>query len=198
MRIGSWIACGMLCVLLVAPAWAQETGGTEAMDPAMKAWMDAATPGAAHQHLADMVGEWDTLVKSWMDPLAPPMESKGTSDMSMVLGGRYLLQQFHGEMMGQPFEGMGYTGYDNVQKKYVATWMDNMSTGIMTSVGTEDAETKKVTYIGKMWDAVTGTEMTVEEVVYMVAPDHHVFEMYMPGPDGKQMKSMEIHYTRAK
>jgi hypothetical protein len=35
--------------------------------------------------------------------------------------------------MGMPFEGLGYTGYDNVKKQYFGTWIDSMSTGIMTS-----------------------------------------------------------------
>ncbi len=32
----------------------------------------------------------------------------------------------------------------------------------------------------------------------MVSPDQHVLEMYQPGPDGKEYKSMEVTYTRRK
>ena len=43
-------------------------------------------------------------------------------------------------MMGTPFTGHGMTGYDNVTGKYWSTWTDSMSTGIMVSEGSCDAE----------------------------------------------------------
>ena len=69
---------------------------------------------------------------SWMAPGADPMVMDGTSENRWVMGGRYLEQRFNGNFMGMPFEGIGYTGYDNVKKQYWGTWMDNMSTGMMT------------------------------------------------------------------
>jgi hypothetical protein len=190
-----WFLSALLCVLMAGIVRA-DAPKKEAQEAMMKAWMAAATPGAPHQHLAAMVGTWDAVVKTWEDPSAPPSESKGTSVMSMVLGGRYLVQQFRGEMMGQPYEGTGYTGYDNVQKKYIGTWMDNMSTGMMVMTGTQDPATGKVNYVGKMWDAMTGKESSTREVMTKVAPDHFVFEMFAPGMDGKEMKMMEIQYTK--
>jgi hypothetical protein len=54
----------------------------------------------------------------------PPTETKGTSSVKWVLGGRYLMEQTRGTIMGQPHEGIGITGYDNYKNMYVATWMD--------------------------------------------------------------------------
>ena len=56
----------------------------------------------------------------------------------MALGGRFLEERVQSSFMGQPFSGIGYTGYDNVKKKYVSTWMDNMGTMIMVMEGTPD------------------------------------------------------------
>ena len=50
----------------------------------------------------------------------------------MILGGRYLEQRYEGTMMGQPFSGIGVTGFDNYKKKFVSTWVDSMGTAIMT------------------------------------------------------------------
>ena len=36
----------------------------------------------------------------------------------------------------------------------------------------------------------------VSLIYTMVDANHLVFEMWMPGPDGKKFKSMEIHYSR--
>ena len=67
------------------------------------------------------------------------------------MGGRYLEQRFKGDIMGMPFEGIGYTGYDNVKKQYWGTWMDNMSTGMMTSTGTAPPTGRSWTFNGTSW-----------------------------------------------
>ena len=36
-----------------------------------------------------------------------------------------------GEMEGMPFNGLGYTGFDNYKQQFVGTWMDSWSTGYM-------------------------------------------------------------------
>lgn len=163
----------------------------------MEAWTKYMTPGEPHKKLEAMAGTWDTSVKSWMQPGAPPTESKGTSVSTMVLGGRYLEQRFEGTFMDQPFTGIGYTGYDNASKKYVGTWMDSMSTGIMTSTGKEEGA-KKMSFAGEMDDFMTGKKAQYKQTVTFIDNDHHLFEMWGPDPTGKQYKVMEIHYTRKK
>ena len=101
-------------------------------DPMTKAMMAAATPGEAHKSMQNMVGTWDVTIKSYWDPPGPT-ESKGTSTMVSLLDGRYIQETIGSTFMGTPFRGIGHFGYDNVMKKYVGTWMDNMSTGIMMS-----------------------------------------------------------------
>jgi uncharacterized protein DUF1579 len=165
---------------------------------AMDAMMKAGAPGDAHKKLEALAGTWDAKVTSWMAPGKPPIESKGKSESKMALGGRFLEEHFEGEFMGQPFTGMGYTGYDNVQKKYVGTWMDSMSTGVMTSSGKMDGDGKTFSMTGSMADPMTGKMSTIKEKVTVADADHHTFEMWGAGPDGKNFKMMEIVYTRRK
>jgi hypothetical protein len=164
----------------------------------MEAWAKFATPGEGHKALAGMVGTWDAEVTSWMEPGQPPTKSKGTSENRMVLGGRWVEAKFTSEMMGQPFEGLGYTGYDNFKKKYVGTWQDNMSTAVMLSEGTFDAAGKVMTSTSTMDDPMTGRTSTIKMTTTIASPDHHVFEMWGPGPDGKEAKQMQIDYRRRK
>ncbi|HSD72671.1 MAG TPA: DUF1579 domain-containing protein [Thermoanaerobaculia bacterium] len=156
------------------------------------------TPGEEHKKLQNFVGTWDTTAKMWMEPGATPQESKGTSENKMVLGGRFLEQTFEGTMMNQPFSGMGYTGYDLYKKHYIGTWMDTMGTSIMNATGTADPSGKTMTFTGSMDDPMSGKKMNFKEVVTMVDDDHHVFEMWMPGPDGKMFKTLEIQYAKKK
>ncbi|HXI14615.1 MAG TPA: DUF1579 domain-containing protein [Thermoanaerobaculia bacterium] len=160
----------------------------------MAAWMKAMTPGDAHSRLKDFEGSWSASVSSWMQPGAPPMISTGSSEHKMVLGGRYLEQRFTGSFMDQPFEGVGYTGYDNINKKYVSSWMDNMSTAPMMVSGKVDKDGMKLS--GMVSDPMTGKLQAVKETLTVVDSDHHKMEMWGPAPNGKMFKMMEIHYKR--
>jgi hypothetical protein len=166
---------------------------------AMDAMMRAATPGDAHKKLNAMVGTFDAKIKMWMEPGAPPMESTGKAVNEWVLGGRYVQQRFDGTFMGQPFSGIGYTGYDNVRHMYVGTWMDSMSTSMMNSSGGDpDPSAKNWRFSASSIDPVSGESVNIDERMTLLDNDHQVFEMYGPGPDGTNFKMMEITYTRKK
>ncbi len=198
MKVKLSLAAALL--LVCTSAFAQHDHGEKkppAMDPAMmEAMMKAGTPGDAHKALNAFAGTWTTTSKMWMMPGADPMTMDGTSETKWVLGGRYLEQHFSGNFMGMPFEGMGYTGYDNVKKQYWSTWMDNMSTGMMMSTGAVNANTW--TFNGTMADPMTGKDTPQEMKLVINDADHHMMEMWGPGPDGKNFKMMEIAYTRKK
>jgi len=163
----------------------------------MEKMTKAATPGPQHEMLKKMAGEWNAKVTSQMDPSQPPEVEQSTSTLTMLMDGRYCQEVASGSMMGQPFSGMGLTGYDNVLGKYVSTWIDNMGTGIMTSVGTADASGKVITWIGTMSDPVTGKVSKERMVTTIKDDDHHTFEMYGTPPGGKkEMKMLTIEYSR--
>jgi len=182
-----------------AAAPAAAPAGAPAMDPEMMAkWAAFATPGPEHKVLDACVGKWTTHVKWWMDPAGPAVESDGTGEAKWIMGGRYLQEEHKGTMMGQPFEGMGLTGFDNIKKKYVGTWIDNGGTGIMTSEGTYDAAKKTITCACESPDLTMTKYVPTRMVSTMVDPNTHKLEMFMPDKSGKEFRCMEITYTRAK
>jgi hypothetical protein len=189
--------CGSVLVLAVAvligPAAAQQGQDEEAM---MKAYMEAAAPGAPHQLLAQLAGSWKTTSKSWQMPGAPPIESTGTAETKMVMGGRYLQETMDSTMMGMPFQGMGLLGYDNLRQEYSGVWLDNMSTQLMPYSGQYDPARKTFTMKGDFLDAVSGQIMTARMVTTVISEKEHHLEMFMPGPDGKEFKGMEMIYVR--
>lgn len=165
----------------------------------MKAWMEYATPGEAHKLLAKADGTWSGQTTMWMGIGAPPATSTGTMVNKMLLGGRYQTSSFTGSMMGMPFEGIGTTGFDNAEKKFISTWIDNMGTGIMKMEGTWDSVTKTIVYTGKCKNPANGKEYSMREVYTFIDDNNQTMEMY--GPDaktGKEYKSMEIKLTRKK
>jgi hypothetical protein len=139
------------------------------------------------------------------DPNAKPEESKGTAVRKSIMNGRVYKLYVTGknEIPGPDgkkkemrFIGHGIDGYDNVKKKFVGTWIDNMGTGVMMSEGDYDPATKTFTYASE-YEAIPGMKTKIREVVKVVDKDHHTFEWY-EDRGGKEVKTMEISYTRKK
>jgi hypothetical protein len=161
----------------------------------MKAWMDYMTPGDMHQWMASTDGNWTVETESWMEEGKPSVKSTGSMVNKMIMGGRYQQQMFSGEMMGQPFEGMGLLAYDNAKKTFVSTWLDNMGTGIMHMEGKMDEATKTINFEGSMTDASTGKDCKMREVVQFPDEKTQHFAMYAEA-DGREMKVMEMKMTK--
>lgn len=167
------------------------------MDPKMmEAMQKYATPGAEHAKLKSLAGSWDAKVTMWMDPKAPPMEMTGKSEMKMVLGDRYLMQEFSGNMMGMPFSGVGMVGYNNVLKKYQQVWVDNMSTGFINGEGGADKE-GVITFINSSTDPMKNKVVKGKDIWKIEGDKRIVSEMWgPPHKGGKDFKMLEIVYTR--
>jgi len=166
---------------------------------AMKAMMEAGTPGEQHKILAKSTGTWSADVTHWSADGAPPQKAAGTSVNTMLYGGRYQQSKFSGNMMGMPFEGTTIMGYDNTEKKYFLTWIDNMSTAVMIASGNWDDANKSITLTGTMKNPANGRECDLKEVYKIVDDNTHAMEMYGPDPKtGNEYKMMEIKYTRKK
>lgn len=165
----------------------------------MEKWGAFMTPGEPHKMLASLAGSWATQTTFWMAPEAPPTTTDGASQLEMILDGRYLAEKNSGMFNEMPFLGNGLTGYDNMKKKYVATWIDNMGTGIMVSEGTYDAASKTFEFMGVAPDPMAGEYKPMKTVHKLAGSDRMVVEMSSPTPDGKGWwKTMEITYTRKK
>ncbi len=99
--------------------------------------------------------------------------------------------------MGEQFEGLGFTGFDNIKGEYVSTWLDSMATGIMTVSGHYDAAKKTLSQSGANSCPLTGEKARPGRSEWTVTDsDHTVYTSYMNGPDGKEFKGMAINYTR--
>jgi hypothetical protein len=171
----------------------------------MKQMMEMAKLNDNHKLLASTAGTWSYTVKTWMDPKAKPIESTGTATRKSIMDGRYVSGEYSGKfkmpgadgkMTEMNFIGMSMDGYDNVKKKFVSGWVDNMGTGIMTMDGTYDAATKSFTYTGE-YEMMPGMKEKVRQVIKMTDATHMTMEYYEDRGQG-EAKTMEINYTRKK
>ena len=190
-------ALGLTVLVLALSANAQEPAPQ--MTPEQQAMMEAhrvaGTPGAPHAGLTKAAGTYDLKIRSWQAPGAPPTDDTGTATREMILDGRVMVEKVTARIMGETYNGQGLHGYDNVTGKYWATWNDSMSTGLMVSEGSCDAN-NACTFTGKYNDPVTKKPQTSRMTSRWTSPTEEVFEMYGPGPDGKETKMMEITYTK--
>ena len=173
----------------------------------MKQMMEMSKLNENHKLLTSLDGNWTYNIKMWMnpDPNAKPQESKGTATRKSVMGGRYVMMDVSGKMQMPDekgkmkdlvFKGMGLEGYDNVKKKFVSSWIDNMGTGIQFADGTYDSATKTLTYTSEM-EPMPGMKTPVREVIKIADNNHMTLEWYET-QGGQEKKTMEIAYTRAK
>jgi hypothetical protein len=162
-----------------------------------KAWQEAGTPGAEHQVLKGLAGKWKVSTKSWHSEGSKPEVTTGTSTFKPILGGRFVEQDYKGKMMGQPYEGTGMMGYNNVTKKFETTWYDSMSTATMLLEGTMDSGTKTITQTGQYIDPVKKEPQKMRSEFKIIDKDNATFVMYMPDMvTGKEYKGMEQVYKR--
>jgi Protein of unknown function (DUF1579) len=197
MRFIQHTLIGFFILMVASVAFAKDKKAEKHMDPQamMDMYKKLATPGEPHKLFASLAGSWTTKTKEWMEPSKPPMETTGSAEMKMLLDGRFLQQEFTGQMMGQPFSGIGIDGYDNIRKKYVTAWMDSMGTGFFMMEGTASADGKTITLTGQHPEP-GGGNMTHRAIWKIVDSNNQTFDMYGAHHGGKEMKMMEITYTR--
>jgi hypothetical protein len=161
----------------------------------MKKVEAAGTPGPAHKALQALVGNWKAEVKCWMDPAGAPEVTQGTAKGNFIFNGRFLEEEFHGQMMGKPFTGKTLLGFDNIKQTYNSVWVSDTQTSMFVTEGKADNGYKVITQEGKANCPATGRrDIPMKTVLRLLSPDKHVFEMF----DGSQgnAKTMEITYTR--
>ena len=201
-----------LALALSTPCFAQDSAAPKPdakadwmSDPQMMATIMAmASPGENHKILEATTGSWIYKGKWWMHPDAPPLEYSGTTTTKSLMDGRYFASEHSGKMsmpgpdgkmMEMEYKGLATEGYDNVKKKFIASWIDNMGTGIMFMEGTYDPAAKTVTYLGEE-EPIPGTKFKVRQKVTYTDKDHHTMEFYEVH-DGAETKVMAIEYARS-
>jgi Protein of unknown function (DUF1579) len=167
--------------------------GEKYQDDMMAQMMRLATPNEHHAEMLKSVGNWTAHSSFVMDPAAAPTESDGTMVIESALGGRYIVSHFKMDFMGQPFEGIGYNGYDIAHEQYIATWADSMSTKITYMTGNYDDEGNLV-MIGTATTPMGDNPMKI--VSKVIDENHTVDKFYDKMPDGTWFNSGTITYTR--
>jgi hypothetical protein len=188
--------CVTLVLAVASPTWADEKAPKNPEEFA-KAMAEAGKPGPEHARLQALAGTWDYTCKFWLDPSQPPMESKGTIERRLILGGRFLEERVTGTNFdGKPgFEGLSLIGYDNGRKKYTSTWNCNMGTGTCLGLGSADESGSKLTFQTEAYCPLQKKTIKGREEIRVEGSDKVVAESFVT-ENGKEVKMMELVSVR--
>ncbi len=160
-----------------APACAQAHGGAV---------------GAQQEFLARRAGNYTRIIKF----TGQPGEWKGTSKISVILGGRFIMEENHDSVFGRPVEGIRILGYDDSSKRYEMISMYTMSTAITKFTGTSDDEGRTVEY--SAMSSEPKREVPLQALIRQVNNNEFVVTLSTRGPNGKFAPFQETTYTRVK
>lgn len=189
----------ILGLATISVAVAQEAEGQPEMTPEalaeMEAWMKLAQPGEHHQHLARYAGDWKTRIKMWMAPDTEPMVYESKAQAQWILGGRYLQWDHAGEFGGMIWEGRGIDAYNNGDRRYETSWIDNFGTLILNYTGecSDDGKTRELN--GGFSNPVDGGTVKHRVVYTWIDDDHFRYESFMDYGQG-EFQNMEMLYER--
>ena len=154
-------------------------------------------PSPAHEKLMRLAGEYTTAGQFFFKPGEKPIDSTGTATLTPARGGRFLMEQNTGSMMGQEVEGTRMYGYNNGTGKYEGVWLYTSSTAIMNLSGNSTDDGKTIVYTAT-YDDDRGAHRTVQVTLQVLNNDSFQLELSGKNPDGSQGPLLREIYTRKK
>jgi hypothetical protein len=173
-----------------------ERDGVQAIGLTPEDWTALSKPGSSHRLLESFVGEWDVELTFWSDPDSAGESSLGHSQISWILGKRFLQEQFSGTLAGADYRGMGIMGYDNAAKRFKTVWADSLNTALTTSSGRFSPDGKTVDLESEVYDPLVSGLKVVQSKLQIESADSYTFFMTDTSPEGKKFKSLEMRYRR--
>src|SRR5690348_2409313 len=163
------------------------------------AQMGAQTPttSAEHAELMKLAGDYDRTVKFMGQTGAMAAPSSGTCTISVVLGGRFLMEESHDVVFGKPVDGLRIYGYNDAAKQYEMARMYTMSNAITMMKGTSSDGGKTIDYAGDSGSGGMGGAVLHAKLERM-SDDEFTVTMSTVGTNGKNAAFQETIYKRRK
>jgi len=162
--------------------------------PATAQGAKAETP---REFLAKRAGEYTRTIRFLGQQGANGEPSTGTSKISVILNGHFILEENEDKVFGRPVTGMRIYGYNDASKQYEGVSMYTMSTAILMLTGTSSDGGRTVDFSGTT-DSANGVKSALHARLRQVDDDQFVLTMSIVGADGKETPFNEITYQRKK
>jgi hypothetical protein len=151
----------------------------------------------AHAFLTNLAGDYARVIKFVGPAGAGIAPSSGTAKISVVLGGRFILEESTDTVMGRTVDGLRLYGYNNATKLYEMVRMYTMSTAITMMTGTSTDGGKTIDFSGST-DTSGAGKTPLHAEFRVVSDDQFVVTLSTIGDDGKDSPFQETDYARKK
>ncbi len=153
-------------------------------------------PGPVHKRLGELAGSWSVSVKYILGD--KQQEGKATCEAKLILGDRFLQQEYSSKFQGQPFHVLQILGYDNARKKSIEIMLDTMGTSVLHNEGTVSDDGKVFTNSSEPLDPRTGKPYKLRTVTTIIDHDNFTLEWFRVDDAGKAAKVVSMSHTRKK
>lgn len=180
------LSAGIAIVLVAGGALAQPDEPTR----------EQAAPDRDQRWLKQLVGEWDTQWKMYLQPEQPPLEATGT-DSVRALGGNWIIAEAESTVMDAPFSGILSLGYDAQEERFHGTWIDSYGGTMWVYKGTvnESGDTLTLETDGPSLE-VPGKTTRYREVIRITGEKTRTFHSSYESEDGEWVRIVEIAFRR--
>ncbi len=187
---------------LVLPVYAQEKNQemSEEQKKMMESWKKYTFPCEQHKHIEYFVGEWQSIIKSWNEPGKEPMVRTQEIRVESFFEGRFTRAHIKTDAsdLGMILETMVINGYDNFKQEFFSITLSSQRTDYYLTTGKLDGTGKIRTDTAVRTDIFTGEPYRVKAITTIINQDKYTYEYYRIDLEGKEVKEMEITYTRKK
>ena len=196
-----WILAAIIGAALLIPASAIAQHQDKAQDrhgntmPAASATAGSVKSPTPQESLARLAGEYTRIVKFVGQGDVPSFT--GTAKFSVVLGGKFILEESSDTVFGRPVEGMRIYGYDDASRQYQMARMYTMSTAITLMKGASNDGGATINFTGETETSGAGAK-PLHALLRRINEDQFVVILSTIGPDGKDSPFQETDYTRKK
>jgi hypothetical protein len=163
-------------------------------------FMETCKPSAAHARLSELLGSYDmTMRMGAMDAGNPQAGSKGTSEVTWLVEGKWLLAKNQVNMFGRDVATTAILGYDNFKERYVWCSVNSMQTTLNTAAGLFDQAGNDLTLWGVIDEPMTPEQDKQVKYVYRgFGTDKCTFEVHDMMIGEPNTKVVEFELTRKK
>jgi hypothetical protein len=189
MNVGRILVLAFAVAGLCSAAAADEKKADE-----KKMAMEMPKPGPEMESMKWMVGKWAVVETHEPGPMGPGGKGAGSMTVMLGPGGFSHIMSYESKGPMGSFNGHGVSAWDPNKKKFVGSWTDSMTPGLMTS---ECAwEGKDMTCTGE--NMMNGQKASMRTTSKNVAASGwtEVFELSVAG--GPYQKMMTLEYKPMK
>jgi len=202
-RHAEWLLAAIIGAALLIPASAIAQGSDKAQSNDQPQRHPGNTMPAAgsvksptpQESLARLAGEYTRIIKFVGQGDVPSFT--GTAKLSVVLGGKFILEESSDTVFGRPVEGIRIYGYDDAARQYQMARMYTMSTAITLMKGASNDGGATINFTGETETSGEGAK-PLHALLRRINEDQFVVILSTVGPDGKDSPFQETDYTRKK